>query len=118
MGRTAFGQRAWIKQNETAVIGFMRAYRDAMEYLFDPRNREVCEALLIANDPNMTTALAKKTYDVFVDAKRGLFRNLALDIEGIKTVLALRAKYATPEKNLADPMKYVDLNYYQQAFGR
>ena len=101
-----------------AVIGFMRAYRDAMEWLFDPRNREIAEALLIANDPGMTPALARKTYDIFVDAKSGLFRNLALDIEGIKTVLALRSKYGTPQKNFTDPMKYVDLDYYQKAFGR
>ena len=118
MGRTAFAQRAWIRQNEMAVIGFMRAYRDAMEWLFDPRNREIAEAVLIANDPGMTPALAKKTYDIFVDAKSGLFRNLALDIEGIKTVLALRSKYGTPQKNFTDPMKYVDLEYYQRAFGR
>jgi ABC-type nitrate/sulfonate/bicarbonate transport system substrate-binding protein len=117
MGRTAFAQRAWVKSNETAVLGFMRAYRDAMEYLFDPRNREVCEALLIANDPNMTPALAKKTYDIFVDAKSGLFRNLMIDIEGIRTVLALRGKYGTPQKIFTDPMKYVDLQYYEKAFG-
>ncbi len=118
MGHSAFGQRAWIRQNETAVLGFMRAFHDAMEYLFDPRNREICEAVLIANDPGMTPALAKKTYDIFVDPKSGLFRNLALDMEGIKTVLELRSKYASPQKNLMDPMKYVDLKYYQQAFAR
>lgn len=118
MGRTAFAQRAWLKNNEAAVVGFMRAYRDAMEYLFDPRNREICEAVLIANDPNMTPALAKRTYDIFVDPKHGLFRNLAIDVDGIKTVLKLRAKFGEPRKTFPDPMKYVDLWYYEQAFAR
>ena len=117
MGRTAFAQRAWLKQNEAAVVGFMRAYRDAMEYLFDSRNREICEALLIANDPGMTPALAKKTYEVFVNPKNGLFRNLALDIEGVKTVLDLRSKYGVPQKTLTDSSKYVDLTLHQKAFG-
>ena len=116
MGRSAFAQRSWVKKNEPAVIGFMRAYRDSMEYLFDPRNREVCEALLIANDAGMTPALAKKTYDVFVDPKSGLFRNLALDMEGVRTVLELRSKYGVPQKTLTDPAKYVDLSLYQKAF--
>lgn len=116
MGRSAFAQRAWLKSNEAAVLGFMRAYRDSMDYLFDPHNRDICEALLIANDAGMTPALAKKTYDVFVDPKNGLFRNLALDMEGVKTVLDLRSKYATPQKTLTDPSKYVDLTYYQKAF--
>ena len=117
MGRAAFARRAWLKENEAAVMGFMRAYRDAMDYLFDPRNREICEAILIANDPGMTPALAKKSYDVFVDPKLGLFRNLAIDMEGVKTVLELRSKYGMPQKTLTDPLKYVDLSYYQKAFG-
>ena len=36
--------------------------------------------------------------------------------EGVKTVLDLRSKYATPQKTLTDPSKYVDLTYYQKAF--
>jgi ABC-type nitrate/sulfonate/bicarbonate transport system substrate-binding protein len=116
MGRSAFAQRAWIARNEAAVIGFMRAYRDAMEFLFDPRNRQVVEALLIANDANTTPALAKTTYEIFTQPKGGLFRGLALDIKGIRTVLALRSKYATPQMNLADPMKYVDATLFQKAF--
>ena len=117
MGRSAFAQRAWIKNNEAAVLGFIRAYRDAMEFLFDPRNREICEALLIANDPNTTPALAKTTYQIFTAPKGGLHRNLAIDIEGIKTVLDLRAKYGVPKKTFSDPMKYIDLTYYQKVFG-
>ena len=118
MGRSAFAQRAWVKQNETAVTGFMHAYREAMDYLFDPRNREICEALLIANDPGMTPALAKKTYDIFVNPKSGLFRDLALDMEGVKTVLELRSKYGVPQKSLTDASKYVDLSLHQKAFGK
>ena len=118
MGRSAFARRAWATQNEAAVIGYMRAYRDAMEYLFDPRNREVCEALLIANDPGMTPALAKKTYAIFTHPGTGLFRTLALDMEGVKTVLDLRSKYGVPQKTLTDPLKYVDLTLHEKAFGK
>jgi ABC-type nitrate/sulfonate/bicarbonate transport system substrate-binding protein len=117
MGRSAFAQRAWIRQNEDTVLNFMRAYREAMNYLFDPRNREICEALLIANDAGMTPALAKKTYEIFVNPKSGLFRNLALDMEGVKTVLELRSKYGQPQKSLTDTSKYVDLTLHQKAFG-
>ena len=115
-GRTAFAQRAWVKENEAAVIGFMRAYRDAMEWIFDPRNRQITEAILIANDVGMTPELARRTYDAFVDPKTGLYRNLALDMEGVRTVLALRSKFISPPKVLNDPMKYVDLDLYAKAF--
>ena len=117
LGHAAVAQRGWIAGNETAVIGVMRAYRDAMEWLFDPRNREIAEALLVANDREMTPALARRTYEVFTDPKEGLIRNVAVNIEGLRTVLALRNKFSEPPMTLTDPMKYVDPGLYQKAFG-
>lgn len=116
-GRSAFAQRAWLTRNEAAVLGFMRAYRDAMHWIFDARNRESAEAILMANDSGLTPALARRTYDLFVDREAGLFRDLALDMEGIRVVLALRSKFGSPPKQLDDPTKYVDLDLYRKAFG-
>lgn len=115
-GHAVVAQRGWIAKNEVAVIGLMRAFGDAMEWLFDPKNREIAEALLVAHDRGMTPALARRTYEVLVDPKEGLYRNLALDIEGLRTVLALRNKFSNPPMNLTDPLKYVDLELYRKAF--
>jgi ABC-type nitrate/sulfonate/bicarbonate transport system substrate-binding protein len=115
-GRSAFGMRRWIEKNEAAVLGFMRAEREAVDWIYDPQNREVCEALLIANDRDMTQALAKKTYELFVDGKRGFRRDLQIDAEGVKVVLALRSKYGQPERDLKDPAKYIDTELYRKAF--
>jgi ABC-type nitrate/sulfonate/bicarbonate transport system substrate-binding protein len=115
-GHAAVAQRGWIAKNEAAVIGLMRAYGDAMEWLFDPKNREITEALLVAHDRGMTPALARPTYEALVDPKEGLYRNLALNIEGLRKVLELRNKFSTPPMNLTDPMKYVDLEIYRKAF--
>jgi ABC-type nitrate/sulfonate/bicarbonate transport system substrate-binding protein len=115
-GRAAFGMRGWLKDNEAAAIGFMRAMRDATDWIYDPRNREICEAMLLANDRDMTPALAKKTYDMFVDKKGGLYRDLRIDLDGFKVVLALRAKYGQPKREFSDPMKYIDLELYRKAF--
>jgi len=115
-GRAVFGMRGWLKDNEPAAVGFMRAMREAMEWIYDPQNREIAEAVLVANDRDMTPALAKKTYDMFVDKKSGLYRNLKVDMEGFKVVLALRAKYGQPKKDLGDPTKYIDLELYRKAF--
>jgi ABC-type nitrate/sulfonate/bicarbonate transport system substrate-binding protein len=115
-GRAAFGMRGWLKDNEAAAVGFMRAMREAMEWIYDPQNREIAEAILVANDRDMTSALAKKTYEMFVDKKGGLYRDLKVDVAGFKVVLALRAKYGQPKKDLGDPMKYIDLELYRKAF--
>jgi len=115
-GRTAFAMRGWLRDNEAAAIGFMRAMREATDFIFDPKNREVCEAILLASDRDMTPALATKTYDLFVDPKRGLSRDLKVDVEGLKVVLALRARYGQPKRELGDPLKYVDVELYRKAF--
>lgn len=115
-GRAAFAMRSWLKQNETATLGFMRATREAMEWIYDPKNREICEALLVAYDRDMTPPLAKKTYELLTDRKSGLYRDVKIDMEGLKVVLALRSKYGLPKKEFNDPMKYIDTELYRKAF--
>jgi ABC-type nitrate/sulfonate/bicarbonate transport system substrate-binding protein len=115
-GRAAFATRGWLKDNQAATLAFMRATREATEWIYDPKNREICEALLIAFDRDMTPPLARKTYEVFTDSKNGLYRDVKIDLEGLKLVLALRSKYGLPKKELNDPMKYIDIELYRKAF--
>ena len=114
-GRCAFGQRAWLARNERAVIGFIRAYRDAMDWIFSPANRGEAEALLMEHDRGMTPALARRTYELFVNPQAGLFRDLALDMEGISVVLDLRSRFGRRERRLDQPRQYVDLDFYRKA---
>lgn len=115
-GRTAYSQRAWVRDNEAAVIGFMRAYRDAMDWLYDRAHRGAAAALLASRDSAVTPELALRALDVLLDPKEGFFRDLAIDMEGVKTVLALRNKFLPPRQPLVDPMKYVDLGLHARAF--
>jgi ABC-type nitrate/sulfonate/bicarbonate transport system substrate-binding protein len=116
-GTVGATRRSWAAAHEKELVGFMRGYRAGIDWLYDRGNREIVEALLIANIRDMTPALAKRAYDTLLADKGGISRNAALDVEGIRTVLVLRSKYGLPKKTLTDPMKYVDLTYYQKAFG-
>jgi len=58
---------------------------------------------------------AAASYGALLAEQGGMFRDGAFDMEGIKTVLALRAKYAEPKKALGDPSKYVDTSYLEKA---
>jgi ABC-type nitrate/sulfonate/bicarbonate transport system substrate-binding protein len=115
-GTVGAARRSWARANESALIGFMRGYRAGVDWLYDRANREVVEAMLVANIRDMTPALAKQSYDLLLADKGGVTRDIALDMEGIRTVLVLRSKYGQPAKKLDDPMKYVDLSYYEKAF--
>lgn len=115
-GMTAAVSRSWAQQNRQSVVGFIRAYRKAIDWLYDPQNRQVAEAILVANaGASMTPALAKGTLDIMLTPETGFFRDSALHPEGMKLVLALRSKYGIPARALSDPEPYLDLSFYQQA---
>jgi len=117
-GRTGFAQRAWIKNNEAAVIGFMRSYRDAMNWLYDRNNRAAAAELLMSHDVSVTPELARLSLDILLDDKGGFWRDVALDLEGIRTVLALRTRFGVPQKTLTDPLRYVDLELHRNGLRR
>jgi ABC-type nitrate/sulfonate/bicarbonate transport system substrate-binding protein len=117
-GTVGVAKRSWASAHEKELIGFLRAYRAGVDWIYDRDSRDIVEALLVANIRDMTPALAKRSYDLLLADKGGITRDVALDMEGIRTVLALRSKYAMPQKALTDPMKYVDLGYYNRAFAQ
>jgi len=116
-GTAGIARRSWAKEHEAALIAFIRAYRAGVDWIYDRANRDVVEALLVANSRDMTPALAKQSADRLLAEKGGISRDLAIDPAGMRTVLELRSKYATPQKPLADPAKYIDLTYRDKAFG-
>jgi ABC-type nitrate/sulfonate/bicarbonate transport system substrate-binding protein len=117
-GTVGVARRSWAREHDVALTGFIRAYRAATDWLYDRANREVVEALLVANIREMTPALARQSYDLLLGDKGGLARDLAPDLAGMRTVLRLRSKFGIPQKTLTDPMKYVDLSYYEKASAR
>lgn len=115
-GTVGAARRSWAGANEAAMIGYLRGYKAGVDFVYDRANREVVEALLIANIRDMTPVLAKQAYDLLLAEKGGLSRDLAPDIAGIRTVLQLRSKFGTPQKTLTDPDKYIDTTYHKKAF--
>jgi ABC-type nitrate/sulfonate/bicarbonate transport system substrate-binding protein len=117
-GTSGIARRSWASTHERELVGFIRGYRAGIDWLYDRANRDVVETILVANIRDMTPALAKKSYDLLLADKGGITRDAALDMDGIRTVLALRSKYGVPQKALEDPAKYVDLGFYEKATKR
>jgi ABC-type nitrate/sulfonate/bicarbonate transport system substrate-binding protein len=117
-GTVGVARKAWARDNEAVIVGYVRAYRSALDWLYDRANRDVVEALLVAHIRDMTPSLAKRAYDVLLAEQGGLARDAALDMAGIKTVLDLRTKYGTPQKTLTDPARYIDTSYYRKALAK
>lgn len=116
-GTVGAARRAWAAGHTKELIGFLRGYRSGVEWLYDRANRDLVEAMLVANIRDMTPALAKQSYELLLADRGGITRDAALDLDGIRTVLQLRSRYGLPRKTLTDPAPYIDLSYYQKAFG-
>jgi ABC-type nitrate/sulfonate/bicarbonate transport system substrate-binding protein len=117
-GTAGFVRRSWAEAHEAAVIGLLKGYRAGVDWIYQPGNREIVEALLVANIRDMTPALARQSYDLLLAQPGGIYPDVRPNVAGIGTVLALRSKYATPPKLLNDPARYVDLRFYDKAFPR
>lgn len=114
-GNVAATRRSWAAQNQSKVIAFIRGYIQAIDWLYDRSNSDEAIRILRKNLAEMSPALAQKSYEELLDPQNGFFRKAQVNLEGLRTVLALRSRYGQPPKNLADPMKYYDPTYYDSA---
>jgi len=114
-GLVGAARRAWAQGHARELVGYIRAYRAGLAWLYDRANKAEALALLETNVRGMTPELAAKTYDVLLAPAGGFEPDAALDVEGIRTVLAIRSRYGRPPKELTDPVRYYDLSYYERA---
>ena len=108
-GTSAFVLRNWGKANADTLVKYIEAYIEGRRWSFDPKNRAEAVALL-AERLKLPPDIAGLAYD---STKDDFSPDGAIDMEGVKNVLKLRAQYegGTP----ANPEKYLDLSYYQKA---
>jgi ABC-type nitrate/sulfonate/bicarbonate transport system substrate-binding protein len=114
-GLVGAARRAWAKEREKDLVGYIRGYLAALDWLFAPANKSEAVAILRKHLPNMAEELAQKSYDILAHPTSGFARRAELDVAGIGTVLTLRSKYGRPARQLTDPAKYYDLQYYAKA---
>ncbi len=111
--------REWAAANEAALVGYIRAYVAAVDWLYDPANKDEALAILIKRQERMKREEAERSYDDLLNPSSGtLSKKAAIDMEGVRTVLKLRSEYAQPKKTLTDPNKYYEPKYYDQALRR
>jgi ABC-type nitrate/sulfonate/bicarbonate transport system substrate-binding protein len=108
-------RRAWAAQHGEQLVAFIRAYAAAMDWLQDPANKDEAISIYVKHTPNAPRPAAQKAYETMFAANEGFQKKAKLDLEGCRTVLKLRSEFAQPQKNLADPLKYIDESYYARA---
>ena len=108
-------RRSWAREHRTELVGFIRAYVRALDWISDPANRAEAVAIYRKQLPQAPEASVMKAWDVLVTSGEGFAKRAKLDRAGMATVLKLRSEYGRPQKDLADPSRYVDESYYDEA---
>jgi len=108
-------RRAWAAKHGDELVAFIRAYVAAMDWLQDPANKDEAISIYTKHIPAAPRPAAQKAYETMFSAKEGFQKKAKIDLEGCRTVLKLRSEFAKPQKNLIDPLKYIDESYYSKA---
>lgn len=108
-------RRSWAKNNGAKLVAFIRSYVAAVDWLYDPANKDEAVSIYVKYLPNVPRPGAEKAYGVMLAGNEGFQKKAKLDVDGCRTVLKLRSEFARPKKNLANPMKYIDESYYKKA---
>lgn len=108
-------RRSWAKSHRAELVGFIRAYVRALDWIADPANRAEAVAIYRKQLPQAPEAAAMKAWDALVTSGEGFAKRAKLDPAGMATVLKLRSEFGRPQRQLADVNKYVDESYYIEA---
>ena len=113
LGSCGVTTRRWARDNRDALIAYISAYRESLKWVLDPANRAASIAQL-AREFGLEQALAESTFAALADNSDGLFPQAAIDIEGMRTVLALRVEAGLLKSPPPDPSKYYDDSYLRR----
>ena len=111
-------RRSWARANRDALVSFIRASTEAIDWLFDPKNRTEAVAIYRTHLPNVPEDAARRHVDALLGEREGFTRGGALDPQGMMTVLRIRSELGRPRKTLTDPARYLDERYQRAANGK
>lgn len=108
-------RRSWAKEHSYVLERWVRAQKEACDWVFDPKNKAEAVAL-IAKNLKIPEAIAARSYEGdLMHPEMGLYKAAALPLSGIEVVLNLRAEMGFLKKPLPKPEKFYDLSFYQKA---
>ena len=109
-------RQSWARAHARELRGFIRAHASAVDWLSDPRNKEEALRIFLARVPANTPPQAAETaYRALLTGDERFQRQSRIDVQGVETVLKLRAKYGLPGVKLREAAAYYDLSFHEAA---
>jgi ABC-type nitrate/sulfonate/bicarbonate transport system substrate-binding protein len=106
-------RRDWAQKNRALVVRFLRAFARACEFFYEPKNKEaVVRALMEKAKADRDEA--EKTYNLFMQTKKSIPRDGAVDLQGAR-IVAERWKDFGLQKPPPPVESAVDMSYLAEA---
>ncbi len=124
IGTFAAAKTTWLQKNSDVATRFALAYYEALQWSFDPSNREEAINLWAAQLTSQSSTprlLAEQLYDIHLQKGVGDIEDASIDHKAVYNILALRAEFGGFEDQqnlhrLASPESGLyDLSYYRKA---
>ena len=110
-------RRSWAAAHPDQLLGFIRAYVAASDWLADPNNRAEAADIYVRRIPNTPRTAIDKAWEAMLSKSEGFQPRAKFDPVGAQTALDVRTQYGVPQKQLTDWRKYVDESFYNHALG-
>ncbi|WP_460450132.1 ABC transporter substrate-binding protein [Alsobacter sp. SYSU BS001988] len=101
-------RRSALADGAPRLQSFISGFHASVAWLAEPANKAEAIRILTDRMKAMQGPPAEKAYAALLDPASGIYRDLRIDREGMKTVLRLRSAYGEPRKALSDPERYID----------
>ncbi len=113
-----FTQRKWADEHKETLENYLAAIIEAQRWLMDPANKEQAIELWV-KESHLVPEIASATYESTVGHAGGFAKDAALDLEGFKNVLQLRAEIEGQWGGHPPGVeKYYDPSYYRGALAK
>ncbi len=114
-GTVVATRRDFAKSNAQTVVGFIRAYRQGLEWLKAPANKQAAIEILRAEFTGLSPAAGEQAYTFLVGSPKGFDPGGKIDPAGARHVLELRRQYG-PKGKAATPVgHFFDETWFEQA---
>ncbi len=104
--------RKWAADYGSTIEAYIKGYLAGLDWTLAAENREAATETLLRNMPEIKPPLANAVMNGLLSPRSGLTPRAKILMDGVRTVLDLRARYGGGKASLTDPSRYIDLRYY------
>ena len=113
-----FVMRDWGRANRDTLERYIAGVIEGTRWALTPANKDAAVKILAAR-LKVTPEIAARTWELMTEPKFGIARDARFDMDGFRSVLALRAEIEGSWGGKAPaPDRYVDLSFYEGALKR